>query len=242
MNIVIDIGNTTGKIAVFEGDKLVEVLHQSNQSLDGLQTVLRKYPVEMGILSSVIDLSWMIKSQLKHFPIVIKGVSSFTQLPLNNLYASPETLGDDRLAAAVGAHDQLPNGNILIIDAGTCITYDVVTSDGEYVGGCISPGKTARFKSLHKFTAHLPLIDEMGDIPTVGYDTQTGIRAGVINGIKYEMKGYVQEYEKKYADLHVILTGGDSIHFEEGLPKDIIFDKYLVLKGLNKILNYNRNV
>lgn len=239
MNIVIDIGNTTAKVAVFDSERLIEVLHQSNQSLEGLQGIIRKYPVEYGLLSSVIDLSWMVKSQLKHFPVHIKRLNMITRLPLANLYKSPETLGDDRLAAAVGAYNELPERNILVIDAGTCITYDIVTAKGEYLGGNISPGKSARFKSMHRLTAHLPLIDENGDIPELGYDTQTGMRTGVINGIKYEMKGYINEFSKIYPDLHVILTGGDGIHFEGELPEIIKYDQFLVLKGLNKILNYS---
>jgi type III pantothenate kinase len=242
VNIVIDIGNTTAKVAVFDRERLIEVFHQSNQSLDGLPKIISKYPVSQGIFASVIDLNWIIKSQLRHLPIQITSLSNIPKLPIINLYKSPETLGDDRLAAVVGANAELPGKDILVIDAGTAITYDLINAAGEYIGGNISPGKSLRFRALHRFTSHLPLIDENGEIPMIGKETPSAIRAGVITGIKHEMIGYIEEFKQVYPDLYIFLTGGDGIHFEEELKGQVKSDKYLVLKGLNRILNYNEEV
>lgn len=239
VNLVIDIGNTKAKVAIFNDNTLVDVFRSSNQSLDCLPEILARYSIRQGIFASVIDPSKEIIEQLNNLDFPIITFNSETALPIRNLYASPKTLGADRLAAVIGAYDIHPNKNILVIDAGTAITYDFINSEGEYLGGNISPGKGIRFKALHHYTGKLPLIDENGTRTALGIDTETAIREGVIQGIEFEIKGYINSLKEKYPDLLVFLTGGDGFLFETNLKNHIFADSFLVLKGLNRILNYN---
>ena len=152
LNLIIDIGNTMAKVALFNGGEMVEVLTESNQSLDCLKALCSKYPVEQGIVATVIDLSERILADLAALPFPLLWLNHQTPLPVVNLYETPETLGYDRMAAAVGANEQFPHRDVLVIDAGTCITYEFIDSKGQYHGGNISPGMQMRFKALHQFT------------------------------------------------------------------------------------------
>ena len=203
MNLIIDIGNTTAKVALFNGSEMVEVLTESNQSLDSLEALCSKYRIERGIVATVVDLNERI------------------------------------LAAVVGANEQFPHNDILVIDAGTCITYEFIDSKGQYHGGNISPGMQMRYKALHQFTGRLPLIDSNGRKLPMGRDTETAIRAGVLKGMEYEISGYIEAMKHKYPELLVFLTGGDDFSFDSSVKSAIFADRFLVLKGLNRILNYN---
>ena len=161
------------------------------------------------------------------------------EIPGVNLYETPETLGYDRMAAVVGANEQFPHRDILVIDAGTCITYEFIDSKGQYHGGNISPGMQMRFKALHQFTGRLPLVDTNGRKLPMGRDTETAIRAGVMKGMEYEISGYIESMKHKYPELLVFLTGGDDFSFDSSVKSIIFADRFLVLKGLNRILNYN---
>ena len=136
---------------------------------------------------------------------------------------------------------QLPGSgeNLLVIDAGTALTYEFIDADGCYWGGNISPGIYTRFKALNACCDKLPLIERNGDTPDFGYNTETAIRAGVIKGMEFEITGYIQLMQKKYPDLFVFLTGGDKFSFDTNLKSIIFADRFLVLKGLNRILSYN---
>ena len=239
MNLIIDIGNTVAKLAVFDGDKVVEVLRGSNHSLDCLTILRHKYPIERGILASVIRLSNTIRRQLREVDFEVLELDCHTPVPITNMYKSPQTLGMDRLAAAVGANYLMPQKNLLVIDAGTALTYEFIDAEGKYWGGNISPGLYVRFKTLNACCDKLPLIDRRGDLPEFGYDTETAIRAGVIHGMEFEIAGYIRLMQKKYPDLLVFLTGGDKFSFDANLKSIIFADRFLVLKGLNRILNYN---
>ena len=239
MNLIIDIGNTVAKLAVFDGDKVVEVLRGSNHSLDCLTILRHKYPIERGILASVIRLSNTIRRQLREVDFEVLELDCHTPVPITNMYKSPQTLGMDRLAAAVGANYLMPRKNLLVIDAGTALTYEFIDAEGKYWGGNISPGLYVRFKTLNACCDKLPLIDRRGDLPEFGYDTETAIRAGVIHGMEFEIAGYIRLMQKKYPDLLVFLTGGDKFSFDANLKSIIFADRFLVLKGLNRILNYN---
>lgn len=239
VNLVIDIGNTKAKVAVFNDNTLVDVFRSSNQSLDCLPEILSRFPIRQGILASVIDLTKEITEQLSNLTFPIIRFNSETPLPIKNLYATPKTLGSDRLAAVIGAYDSNPGKNLLVIDAGTAITYDYMNKHGEYLGGNISPGKDIRFKALNHFTGKLPLISEDGTRVPLGIDTETAIREGVLSGMNFEIKGYIESFKEKYPDLLVFLTGGDGFLFETNLKNHIFADSFLVLKGLNRILNYN---
>ena len=239
LNLIIDIGNTAAKVALFDGGEMVEVLTESNQSLDCLEALCAKYPVEQGIVATVIDLSERVLAALVALPFPLLWLDSKTPLPVTNLYETPETLGYDRMAAVVGANEQYPRRDILVIDAGTCITYEFIDSKGQYHGGNISPGMQMRFKALHQFTGRLPLVDTNGRKLPMGRDTETAIRAGVMKGMEYEISGYIESMKHKYPELLVFLTGGDEFSFDSSVKSIIFADRFLVLKGLNRILNYN---
>ena len=239
MNLIIDIGNTATKIAVFEQGEIKETIRCSNQSLEGLDILCDRYPVRKGILSSVINVSEDIRRKLAQLPFPMMEFTYRTPIPIRNLYQTPQTLGVDRLAAVVAAYTLRPHRPALVIDAGTCITYDFIDERGQYQGGNISPGMEMRFKALHTFTDRLPHVNASGEIPDYGKSTETAIRAGVIRGIEHEIKGYIRQLKKNYPSLLVFLTGGNEISFERNLKSGIFADGFLVLKGLNRILEYN---
>jgi len=162
-----------------------------------------------------------------------------TPLPIRNLYRSKPTLGNDRIAAAVGACSRFPGSDLLVIDAGTAITLDLVTADMTYHGGNISPGKSIRFRALHEFTANLPLVSAEEMQGKMGTDTESAITSGVLQGIIFELEGYINEQKKRYPDLKVVLSGGDAIIFDKMLKNTIFVDSNLNLYGLQRILEYN---
>ena len=239
MNLVIDIGNTSTKCAVFSTDGLVKVFTAPGQSLACLPEVFSAYNVERGIVATVVDLQPAVTEALSACGMPFLRLDNETPLPVVNLYKTPETLGYDRVAAAIAANEQYPDKNILIIDAGTAITYEFIDSKGQYHGGNISPGMQMRFKALNQYTGRLPLVSPEGELPPMGNDTETAIRAGVIRGIEHEMIGYITSLKHKYPELLVFLTGGDDFSFETNLKNIIFADRFLVLKGLNRILEYN---
>ena len=242
MNLIIDIGNSGAKIAIFNEGEIVETFHCSNHSLDRLSTLHSRYPIQKGMLSSVVSLNNTIRQQLNEMPFPVIELNHQTPIPITNLYETPQTLGMDRLAAVVAAHYLKPGHAILVIDAGTCITYDFLDKAGNYHGGSISPGMNMRFKALHEYTDKLPEISPLGANPLYGKTTETAIRSGVIHGIEYEISGYIEQQQKKYPELLVFLTGGDDFSFETKLKSIIFADRFLVLKGLNRILEYNDNL
>ena len=239
MNIIVDIGNTTAKIALFNGNEMVDVIVEPNYSLGCLEKLCAKYSIERGIVATVIDLNEQVQADLATLSFPLLWLNHKTPLPVVNLYETPETLGYDRMAAVVGANEQFPHNDILVIDAGTCITYEFIDSKGQYHGGNISPGMQMRFKALHQFTGRLPMVDANGRQLPMGRDTETAIRAGVLKGMEYEISGYIQSMKHKYPELLVFLTGGDDFSFDSSVKSVIFADRFLVLKGLNRILNYN---
>ena len=239
LNLIIDIGNTMAKVALFDNNDIVEVLTESNYSLGCLAELCARYPIEQGIVATVIDLNEQVLTDLAALSFPLLWLNHQTPLPVVNLYETPETLGYDPMAAVVGANEQFPDKDILVVDAGTCITYEFIDSKGQYHGGNISPGMQMRFKALHQFTGRLPLIDSNGRKLPMGRDTETAMRAGVLKGIEYEISGYIESMKHKYPELLVFLTGGDEFSFETNVKSVIFADRFLVLKGLNRILNYN---
>lgn len=240
MNLVIDIGNSRSKLAVFKDNQQVDVtVYDNDISIDEVNKYLKKYvDVNSVILSSVVKHSLDL---VDISPVYIE-LNSDTPLPIKNLYKTPETLGPDRLALVVGANNKFPNENILIIDAGTCITYDFINSQNQYLGGSISLGINMRFQALNNFTKKLPLLgtDEPWKIgEVIGENTDESILSGVLNGVLAEVKGVITSYRNEFPNLELVLTGGDLEFFENELKSDIFADPFLILKGLNEILNYN---
>ena len=239
MNLVIDIGNSLSKLALFKGNELVEFSSTENLDVAFLQNFVgKKQGIKSVVLSSVTHHSPKINEFLKKQFYFIE-LNATTKLPIKNCYKTPETLGKDRLAAVVGANHLFPNANVLAIDAGTCIKYDFVNDKNEYIGGGISPGIDMRFKALNTFTDKLPLLSFQSFEKLIGENTNESILSGVLNGVVSEVKGIISEYEKISTNLKIILTGGYSGFFEKQLKNTIFADPFLVLKGLNVILNFN---
>ena len=240
MHLVIDIGNTVAKLVAFSGDEPVEESITDNRTLAGLPKFASRYEFSRGIYSSVVELSPDGFDKIKSLPVPMMQLRGDTPVPLEVCYHTPRTLGADRLAAAVGAATLMPGKNLLVIDAGTCLTYEIVTADGRYLGGNISPGLQMRLHALHEHTSRLPIVDAVGETPLVGIDTHTAIRSGVIRGMQYEIEGYIRLFGEKYASLCTFLTGGDLFDFDNRIKSIIFADKFLVPRGLNRILEYNQ--
>lgn len=243
MNLTIDIGNTCTKLVAFDGLKLVEVVRLDRGEWGLLRDFCGTHNFEKGICSSVVRLSNGEETLLRNlsFPVLMLE-SGVTPIPIINKYSTPATLGTDRLAAAVGAYSENKGHDVLVIDIGTCITYDFVSSTGEYLGGNISPGPSVRLKALNSFTGSLPLIDRHGEIPEIGNSTETAIRCGVVRGVEYEIEGYIRDYLLKYPNLLVYLTGGVRLNLHITEKKCIFADDFIVSKGLNLILMYNEDL
>lgn len=241
VNLIIDIGNTMAKIAVFDAGNPVEVCYDSNQNLEHLRQLTANYPVKRGITSSVVELTDGLREQIESCGVPMLYFDSQVPVPVTNRYATPQSLGADRLAAVVAAHSLMPDREVLVIDAGTCITYELVDADGNYWGGNISPGMNMRFKALHAFTGKLPLVEQEGGCPELGCSTETAIRAGVKQGIIWEIEGYITHWQNKYPRLGVCLTGGDDFPLNCDDKIAVVTDKMLVLKGLDRILEFNND-
>lgn len=240
MNLIIDIGNTCVKLVCFNEGKVVEEQRTDKDDAVALQSFCSRYPFSRGICSSVSDISEEYSAALSSLPFsMMEFKSGITRVPIINKYNTPLTLGSDRLAAVVGANWLQPGRDVLVIDIGTCVTFDFINSSGEYLGGNISPGPTMRLKALNHFTARLPLVERRGDTPDFGTDTTTAIRSGVMNGIKYEIEGYIHSFLAKYPQLFVYLTGGVHLNLQFSENLSIFADDFIVPKGLNRILEYN---
>lgn len=238
MNLCLDIGNTSVKAAIFNNQEMTDFQRSSDYSLEWLEKFTESKGISKTIVCSTVELNQAQKQRISEISDDVTFLSHTTPVPIKNLYSTPETLGMDRLAAVVGAYSMHPGHNILVIDEGTAITYDMINDKGEYLGGNISPGMEMRLKALNKFTSKLPLVYAQGEVMDIGNNTHNAIRAGVINGIKYEIEGYVRHLLEKYKLLFVFLTGGNNINFEDSTNYCIFAEKFLVLKGLNYILNF----
>ena len=239
VKLIIDIGNTVAKLVAFEGEEPIEEIKTNNETLAALPAFANKYHFECGIVGSVIGIPDAVEETLNSMSFPILRFTPDTPIPICNKYKTPHTLGSDRLAAAVGASILKPEKDILIIDAGTCITYDVIDAKKNYWGGNIAPGMQMRLHALHEHTVRLPLVQAEGEVPGLGYNTETAIRSGVLRGMKYEIEGYIKSMRAKYPNLLVFLTGGDKINFDTNIKNSIFADKFIVPRGLNKILDYN---
>lgn len=241
MNLIVDIGNTRVKAAVFENSELKEFFVFGNTQELLQSSLFSTYKILNCIVGTVVNgLDAFIKVLETKTNVLL--FTSETPTPLKNLYKTAHSLGSDRLAGAVGGNTLFPDKNVLVIDAGTCIKYNFVTSQNEYIGGAISEGLKMRFKAIHTFTSRLPLldIDENSDI-FIGTTSHESIISGVQNGAIAEVQGFIETYRKQYPDLNVVITGGDVNFFEKRLKKPIFADSFLILKGLNRILEYNIN-
>ncbi|UII21882.1 type III pantothenate kinase [Fulvivirga ligni] len=234
MNLIVDFGNTSIKAAIFDGKNLVRTY--SDISPQNLKMLNDENNLEHVIVSSVTKSEQEIKEVLERDLIYL---SSSLPLPFQINYKTPQTLGLDRIAGVAGVQELFPNENALVIDMGTCITYDFIDANSVYHGGGISPGMKMRFKALHNFTAKLPLIEPEEDVELTGQSTKESILSGIIYGISAEIDGIIRMYSDKCAHLRIIICGGDAKFFENKLKAGIFAAPELVLMGLNRILLYN---
>lgn len=235
MQFAIDYGNSFIKLGKFEEDKLTET--KKFQHPDELYVYLKQYR-EAGIIISSVKTSYqeIIAYIPQPRPVLLNNQLSF---PFQNLYKTPETLGADRIAAVSGAYNKLPGENLLVIDLGTCITFDFISSKGQYTGGSISPGIYLCFKALHHYTANLPLLETYMETPLTGEDTYSSIMSGVVNGKIAEINGIIERYKSGYNNLKIFMCGGDIKFFERNIKHTIFAEENLVLYGLNHLLEFN---
>jgi pantothenate kinase, type III len=240
MNLIFDIGNSSTKVALFDGLKKVKSLRTKHFHCDELQKIISPLEknIERAIVSTVRDTPDFIIDLATLNISYVHILSHKSKLPFKNEYQTPETLGPDRIAAVAGAYLHFPGKKILIIDAGSAITYDFL-SGKSYKGGNISPGISMRFKALNKFTGKLPLASTTEKFYSPGRNTIEAITAGVINGIVYEINEYIRTFKKKHAGIKVVLTGGDSGYLKERLNYKVTYLPEIVIDGLNFILEYN---
>lgn len=236
MNLIIDIGNNSTKYFLFKGKNILLHGRHSNVSFDFVREYVRQYEVKKVIVSSVVELDSIQKKSIDEACPYVIWLDISTPLPLKIKYRTPGTLGTDRIAAAVGAKNEAPGHNLMIIDAGSAITIDVVDAQGNFLGGNISPGIKMRLTALHEQTSRLPLVEKEGETPKIGKDTETAIRSGVIRGICHEIEGYIAEMRELFPELLVFLTGGDEKILTDNIKSCIFADKFLTAKGLNQIL------
>ncbi|MFC4221071.1 type III pantothenate kinase [Flagellimonas marina] len=241
MNLVIDIGNTLIKYAVFDnGNLLYDQSSESGLFLSKVKELFEQYPrINHALISSVGKLDRKERDIVALF-CKVHVLTHDSKVPFKNSYATPQTLGMDRVALATAAFYHNPRGNTLVIDAGTCITYDMVNNGGEYVGGAISPGIRMRYKAMHNQTAALPLLDPEDIMDFIGNSTASSMHSGVINGVTQEVDGVIDQYRNRFQHLTVILTGGDAQFFAKRLKNTIFANSKFLLEGLNCLLEYNK--
>ena len=227
-------------MALFEEYNLVEEIRTKHEELpELLASFCKNERITRAIVSSVIPIDENTEQAINRLPFPVLRMSAKLQMPFSIAYKTPETLGADRLAAVAEAYMQYPKNDLLVIDIGTAITYDFITSKGVYLGGNISPGIAMRFKALNYFTGKLPLVCEEGERVELGDTTENAIREGVLQGVSYEIEGYIRTYKNKYPHLLVFLTGGGAKFLDNQTKSRTFADSLLVLKGLNRILTLN---
>ena len=238
MNLIFDIGNSDTKMAIFDGRKKITSFRTKELSCERLHKKMSQYHIDKAIVCSVRNIPDFIFDLLTVNIPVIHVLSHESRLPFRIEYETPETLGPDRIAAVAGAYELFKGEKVLIIDAGSAITYDFL-SVKSYKGGNISPGLKMRFKALHKFTGKLPLVNPDLKFKSPGKNTTEAITAGVITGVIYEINEYIRTFEKKHVGLKVILSGGDGEYLKGKINHQVTYMPDIVVDGLNFILEYN---
>ena len=238
-NLCIDIGNTRIKMGYFVAQQLVDTLVVHKKKIELAENFLTNQKIENVIFSSVSGpLPELIRKWLPSGTKVLE-LDHKINWPFQVAYLSPETLGKDRLAAVAGADALFPRSNCLVIDAGTCVTYDLLTDQRVYLGGNISPGWQMRLDAMHHFTAKLPRPTALAPSEWIGKSTESALQNGALQGLLWEIEGYIRQTTVDFTSINVILTGGDADFFAKKLKRKIFVNQNLVLWGLNKILNYN---
>lgn len=238
ITLCFDFGNTRLKVAVFQQDEFMEEIYLPDDSNETILSLLNDTKAEKSILSSVIDHNAGIEKILAEKTIFHK-LSHLTKINFTTPVGKPETIGADRLALMAAAVHFFPKQNNLVIGLGSCITYNFINQYHQFLGGAISPGMDMRFKSMHDYTAKLPLATADWNFPLIGYDTKTNLQSGVIVGIINEIEGFIEKYEQKYGNFNVVLTGGNSGYFASQLKYKIFADHNFLFKGLYALSETN---
>lgn len=233
-----DFGNTRLKFAFFQNKKLIEVIVIDNDGVETIDALIKKYDPQKTILSSVINHNAEIEKLLESKTRFHK-LSHLSKLPFTTPVGKPETIGADRLALSAAAVYFFPKQHNLVIGMGSCITYNFINNDHEFLGGGISPGMEMRMRSLNQFTAKLPIVKPDGNVPLIGYDTVSNILSGVVIGMANEIDGFVNEYKQRFSNFNVHLTGGDLVYLAPHLKNQIFADPELIFKGLYAISESN---
>jgi type III pantothenate kinase len=232
-------GNTNTKVGVFENDLLIYDSVYTVFDDSTIDEICECYKPGLCILCNVSKQNSIVEASLKNYFPTLIVLDEHTPIPIRNEYRQPETLGKDRLAAVIGANYLKPNSDLLVVDAGTAITYDFIDANSVFHGGNIAPGLSMRFKALNVFTAKLPLVEPSEELVLFGKSTTEAIHSGVVNGIVFEIKGYFEALKIKYPELSIFLTGGNLNYFVSKLKSPIFAERNLVLIGLNRILQFN---
>ncbi len=238
ISLCLDFGNTRQKVGVFKGRDFLKEINLPDTSLISIEDLLNEWNPEKIILSSVINHDPAIETYLAA-KSKFHRLNHTSQLPLTTPVGKPETIGADRLALVAAAVDLFPHSHNLVIGLGTCITYNFINNQHEFLGGSISPGMNMRFRAMHEQTALLPYIKAETQFPLIGYDTKTNLLSGVIWGMSKEIDGIIDEYALKYSNFNVLLTGGDMPFFVPHLKNRIFADPNLIFKGLYAISEFN---
>ena len=239
MNLVIDIGNSFIKAGLFNENKLTEVhSFEKNKYQDATDEMIDRYNVNQVIVSPTgkEDENWHDRLEKK---VLVLNFNQKTKIPFQNYYKTPQTLGLDRIALISAAAKFHENQDVLVIDAGTCVTYDFINSKKQYYGGMISPGWKMRFEAMHEKTDKLPLVQSPENLTIPGVSTTSAMYTGVVKGLLFEIDGFIDIYKTTYPDLIIILTGGDSHRLSTQLKNDIFANSNFLMYGLNAILEYN---
>ncbi|HEY0040936.1 MAG TPA: type III pantothenate kinase [Flavisolibacter sp.] len=236
--ICLDFGNTRLKAALFDEETLLDVIVLQDQLPTHLEEIIQQYQPQQSILSSVIDHDPAVEEVLKR-RTQFHRLSHLSKLPFSIPVGKPETMGADRIAIAAASVFLFPQKNNLAIGLGTCITFNFINQQAEFMGGSISPGMEMRFQAMHQFTAKLPLVKAQWNVPLIGYDTATNLQSGVVLGMAKEIDGIIDAYKEKFGNFNALLTGGDTHLFEPHLKNKIFADPHLIFKGLYAISQFN---
>ena len=239
MNLVIDIGNTLLKAAIFKNNLLIVSIEFKDNFELNIESVLDKYPITHSIVSNVSNfnegLNYLLSIRTKQI-LFYESI----KIPFTNSYSTISTLGKDRIALVSAASKEFSKENVLIIDLGSCITYDFKNSKNYYLGGSISPGIHMRYKSLNDYTANLPLLNFKNITNFVGKSTEESIHSGVVNGVVQEVNGTISQYKDEFKEIKIILTGGDSKFLLKKIKNTIFAHSNFLLVGLNFLVESNK--
>ncbi|MDD4575694.1 MAG: type III pantothenate kinase [Bacteroidales bacterium] len=237
MNLIIDIGNTKQKLALVNNNNIVSIISAPKIKEEVLKKMFSDYKIEKAIISNVRkeeQISTLLEIVSQHTKMV--KFQDLRNFPIINKYQTPDSLGTDRLAVSAGSQIYAKGNNVLVIQIGTCITYEFIDKNAIYHGGAISPGTLMRFKSLHHHTGNLPLVKYQEISEITGKNTEESILSGVLFGIVSEIDGNIEKYKNKYPDLRIIMTGGGAKYFDKLLKNEIFAVPNLVIIGLNYLL------